>query len=97
MFVMNHSTKCLILYLKVDKHFDYTKNYKDVWMLTKPWRCNEEAVVEVDIHVGDDDNAKVEKSPKNEKSLKNWQATKSSHQEKLESEATERSREESEG
>ena len=35
-------------------------------MLTKLRRCNEEAVVKVDILVGDDD-VRVEKSPKNEK------------------------------
>ena len=63
---MKHSTMCLISDLKVNKHFNVVKKYEGVWTLTELRRCNDEVVVEVDIHVGHDD-AGVEKSPKNEK------------------------------
>ena len=57
---------CLVLDLKVNIHFNLIKNCKGAWTLTKLPRSNEEAVVEVDIHVGDDDVG-VENSLKNEK------------------------------
>lgn len=31
---MKYSTLCLLLYLKVNKHFNLTKNCKEAWMLT---------------------------------------------------------------
>ena len=63
---MKQSARIYFFHLKANIHFNVTKNYEGAWTLTKLQRCNEEAVVEVDIDVGDDD-ARVEKSPKSEK------------------------------
>lgn len=57
---------CFVSDLRVNIHFNLTKNCEGAWTLTKLQKCNEEVVVEVDIPVGDDDVG-VEKSPKNEK------------------------------
>lgn len=66
---MKHSTLCPISDLEVNKHFNPTKNCEGAWTLIKMRRCKKKTVIEVDIHVGDDD-ARVEKSLKNEKPQK---------------------------
>lgn len=63
---MKQSARIFFFHLKVNIHCNVTKNYEGAWTLTKLQSCNEEAVVGVDIDVGDDD-ARVEKSPKSEK------------------------------
>ena len=64
--VIKNFTLCLVLDLIVNIYFNLIKNCEGAWTSTKLRRCNEEAVVEVDIHVRDDDVG-VEKLPKNEK------------------------------